>query len=206
MTRLDVVQNRKDAVNINMPTLYVNLFGAPGAGKSTTAAGVFTILKLAGINAELITEYAKDLVWDESLAKLDDQLYVFGKQYHRMKRLDGKVLVAITDSPPQLGLIYAKDASDSLKDLILDASDSFTHINFYLKRVKPYNPIGRLQTEEESDAVANRVKNMLEEYSFKYTEVDGDEAGVIQVAKTIHSILRPDENLDIDFRVLRRKK
>ena len=45
--------------------LCVNLFGGPGIGKSTTAAGVFNLLKLHGIETELITEFAKDLVWEE---------------------------------------------------------------------------------------------------------------------------------------------
>lgn len=42
-------------------TIYVNLYGGPGSGKSTTAAGVVSQLKLLSINAELVTEYAKDL-------------------------------------------------------------------------------------------------------------------------------------------------
>jgi len=48
--------------------LVVNLFGAPGAGKSTGAAYIFSQLKMAGINAELVTEFAKDKVWEESKA------------------------------------------------------------------------------------------------------------------------------------------
>lgn len=46
--------------------LVVNLFGVPGAGKSTGAAYIFSQLKMAGINAELITEFAKDKVWEEN--------------------------------------------------------------------------------------------------------------------------------------------
>ena len=42
--------------------LVVNLTGAPGAGKSTGAAYVFSQLKMRGINCELVTEYAKDKV------------------------------------------------------------------------------------------------------------------------------------------------
>jgi adenylylsulfate kinase-like enzyme len=40
----------------------INLFGGPGTGKSTLAAALFTDLKMKGINAELVTEFAKDLV------------------------------------------------------------------------------------------------------------------------------------------------
>lgn len=47
-------------------TLVVNLFGEPGAGKSTGAAYVFAMLKMAGVDAELVTEYAKDKVWESN--------------------------------------------------------------------------------------------------------------------------------------------
>ena len=40
--------------------IIVNLFGVPGAGKSTGAAYIFSQLKMKGINAELITEFAKE--------------------------------------------------------------------------------------------------------------------------------------------------
>ena len=43
--------------------LVVNLFGAPSAGKSTGAAYIFSKLKMAGYNAELVTEFSKDMCW-----------------------------------------------------------------------------------------------------------------------------------------------
>lgn len=52
--------------------IVVNLFGAPGVGKSTGAARIFSNLKMAGINAELITEFAKDKVWEENKAVFND--------------------------------------------------------------------------------------------------------------------------------------
>ena len=54
-------------------TLVVNLFGVPGAGKSTGAAYIFAMLKMYGINAELITEYAKDKVWEENTQAFKNQ-------------------------------------------------------------------------------------------------------------------------------------
>ena len=71
--------------------LIVNLYGAPGAGKSTGAAYVFSQLKMHGINAELVTEFAKDKVWEESKAVFQNQAYIFGKQYFRISRVQGKV-------------------------------------------------------------------------------------------------------------------
>lgn len=73
-------------------TIYVNLYGGPGSGKSTTAAGVVSQLKLLSINAELVTEYAKDLTWEKSQHILVNNPHcVVVEQYWRLKRLQDKV-------------------------------------------------------------------------------------------------------------------
>ena len=88
--------------------LIVNLYGAPGAGKSTGAAYIFSRLKMAGVNAELVTEFAKDKVWEESKAVFENQAYIFGKQYFRISRLEGKVDAIVTDSPLILSCYYGR--------------------------------------------------------------------------------------------------
>ena len=77
--------------------IIINLFAGPGSGKSTTCAGLFSKLKLAGINCEMVLEYAKELVWENNLETLDDQIYIFAEQLHRINRLKNKVDVIITD-------------------------------------------------------------------------------------------------------------
>ena len=104
--------------------IVVNLFAGPGSGKSTTCAGVFAKLKLAGVNCEMALEYAKDKVWEESNKVLDDQIYVFGKQLHRIFRLKDKVDVVITDSPILLSIIYDKTGNKYFSDLVLNQFDN----------------------------------------------------------------------------------
>ena len=92
----------------------INLYGAPGAGKSTGAAYVFSKLKMNGINAELVTEFAKDKVWEESKEVFKNQAYIFGKQYFRISRCEDKVDVIVTDSPLLLSIIYNNRAKSML--------------------------------------------------------------------------------------------
>lgn len=122
--------------------LIINLFGAPGAGKSTGAAYVFSQLKAAGVNAELVTEFAKDKVWEGTKAVFENQAYIFGKQYFRISRLEGKVDVVITDSPILLSAFYNDNdhvLGEEFDKLVSKVFDYYNRIDVFVHRVKPFN-------------------------------------------------------------------
>lgn len=156
--------------------LVVNLFGAPGAGKSTDAAYIFSRLKLAGINAELVTEFAKDKVWEESKAVFQNQAYIFGKQYFRISRVQDKVDVVITDSPILLSPFYTDDPvlGDEFDKLVTKVFNSYDSFNAFINRVKPYNVAGRFQTEQESDELAKKLLAFITEHGIACRHYDGD--------------------------------
>ena len=167
---------RKTMETINKKTIVCNLFGPPGCGKSTLSAYVFAKLKMLGINCELVTEFAKDKVWEKNNEALDNQIYIFAKQYYRIARCAGKVDVIITDSPIALSPFYNKDIDidQPLKDLVFAISKKYDNMNYFLRRVKKYNPIGRLQTESESNEYAIHIKQMLIANSINFKEIDGE--------------------------------
>ena len=168
--------------------IVINLFGGPGSGKSTTAAGVFHHLKIAGINCELVTEYAKSKVWEDAEKVLHDQIYVFGKQNHRMEILRKKVDVIVTDSPLLLSLIYGS-TSQVFKALVLEQFNTWDNLNIMLSRVKPYNPVGRLQTHEEAQGVDQDIRGMLKYLKINFLEVNGDELAPERIAKFVEEHL-----------------
>ncbi len=163
--------------------LVVNLFAGPGAGKSTIAAGVFSLLKMQGVNAELVTEFAKDLTWEERGITLNNQYYVWAKQHHRMWRLKDKVDVMITDSPLLLGLFYSKDKPHCFTKMVLHSFNEFNNINFILIRNKPYNPAGRNQTEDEACQIDGKVSNLLQDNDISYMAMYGDFEGANEIAR-----------------------
>lgn len=165
----------------------INLYGAPGAGKSTGAAYIFSLLKLHGINAELITEYAKDKCYEESVEVFKNQIYIFGKQYFRITRCQDKVDFIITDSPILLSLIYNKDKSikEELNKLIFAVNNKYENLNYYITRVKEYNPSGRFQNEEESNIIGNEIKDFLDNNNIKYKTINGDILGYASIIKDI---------------------
>ena len=155
--------------------LIVNLFGAPGAGKSTGAAYIFSKLKMLGVNAELVTEFAKDKVWENNTEVLSNQTYIFGKQHFRISRCADKVDVIVTDSPLLLSALYNNSdlLGEEFNNLVAKIFKSYDSVNYFIERSKPYNPNGRLQTEEESDLLAVKIKDMLTKYDITYESLEG---------------------------------
>lgn len=148
-------------------TLVVNLYGGPGTGKSTTAALTFGILKTRGHNAELVTEVAKDLTWEERHHAIRCQPYVFGKQMFRIERLLGQVDVIVTDSPILLSTVYGRKLGEHFRNYVLDVFRSWDTLDVFLRRdhlVHPYNPKGRNQSEEEANALDETIREMLMEF------------------------------------------
>lgn len=167
----------------------INLFGGPGAGKSTTAAGLFFKMKTDEYvrSVELVTEFAKDLVYAGRIKELSsNQLYITAKQYHRMERLRDQVDFVITDSPIIQGMMYTpKNYFSFFKPLLKEMHYSFENFNVYINRVKQYKEYGRTQSQEKSDKIARNVRDFLDTNDIKYHVVNGDSSA----PDTIKSLL-----------------
>lgn len=179
--------------------LVLNLYSAPGAGKSTGAAYIFSKLKLKGYNVELVTEFAKDKVYEGSKAVFENQAYIFGKQFFRMSRVKD-VDVIITDCPLMLSAFYAEknnfNYAEELKALVKKVSSEQRALNVFVQRDKPYNPNGRFQSEEESDELCSEITDFLDANNVRYTTCKGNEAGYDELVSII------EQNLDYTFEIV----
>lgn len=180
--------------------IVVNLMGAPCAGKSTLAALVFSKLKMENINCEIVTEFAKDLVWNDSLDSLNNQLYVFTEQFYRVWRLRNKVDVVITDSPMILSIYYNRrqKEEDKLPDqffvpLVLDLNEKYNNLNYFLKRSHRYEQKGRAHTEQESIEIEDGLIKMLTDLKIDYKEIHCSEAMANVIVSDIKKKLEENE-------------
>jgi hypothetical protein len=130
-------------------------------------------------------EYAKDIVWEESLKKLENQIYIFGKQLHRMHRLDHKVDVIVTDSPLIHSAIYGAENHETFKNLILEEHNKFVNLNYFIKRSKEYNPNGRTQDLDGAIVVDNKILKFLKDHNINYKTLQSSHEDMDKVVDSI---------------------
>lgn len=159
---------------MNKTKLIVNLFGGPGCGKSTSAAYIFSILKMKGYDVEYSSEFAKDKVWEGNMDVFNCQFYVTGFQAWRVRRLWNKVEIIIVDSPIALGAVYA-DNKD-LERCCITESNKYNECNFnvFMTRPKDFQKNGRKHTEDESKKLDKKIKTFLDYYNMEYIECQSD--------------------------------
>lgn len=173
----------------NYSPLVVNFYAGPGAGKSSFALILAGYLKLNGVNAEYVDEYAKKCVWKDNLRTLDNQAYVFGKQLDAMVKLDAKVDVIVTDSPLLLSLLYDNTDTENFKGTVVEYHHKFNNLNIFVHRdSNRYLQAGRLQSPEEAKNLDMSLRYILKEqdtkihYEFRY---DLDQSIEKQIQKLI---------------------
>lgn len=157
--------------------LNINLFGGPGCGKSTTAAGIFYKLKFEGYNVEYVNEFAKELTYGKDFKKLTDQLLIFGEQHHRNYKLIDQVDIIVNDSPFIMGLTYLQKhehlPEDEFKALIVKMFKSYNNLNFFIERneKQEYSEIGRNQNFSEAVKKDKEIKDLLTNNCIEYINI-----------------------------------
>ena len=168
----------------------INLWGAPGSGKSTTAAGLYYKMKVNNDKVELIHEYVKDLIWEDHLSVLEDQNYIFANQNRMLKRLEGKVDYVITDSPIPLSTYYVNDKyikeRPSFKAMVWEEFNNYENINFYLLKDHEYQEYGRLHNEKEAENIGNGLLDILNENKVEYYNVKTGNNIIEEIYKKIN--------------------
>lgn len=159
-----------------------NLVSGPGTGKSLYSTLLFTMLKINGVNAEFIPEYAKDLVWRNKKEILRNQHIISYHQYKSIKGATKYVDAVITDGSLIHSHYYNRHSKINYSNVELTEQridkflNKFNNIVIFLKRNPkyPYQQEGRYQNEEQAKEIDDIMKAILDEKGIKYIEIMAD--------------------------------
>ncbi len=165
--------------------LVINLLGGPCTGKSVMASQVFVNLKKENVNTDLIAEFAREEIYSSSHRNLENQIFVFGHQQHRLWRLQGQVDVAITDSPLLLNICYSKTSNPLFGQFVYHEYLQYENLNYFLIRSPEFKfdaaDKGRIHSLEQSVAIDKRLREILQEYKVDYSEIlPGEEQRIVK--------------------------
>lgn len=169
-------------------TKVINFYGGPGSGKSTQASGLFYKMKAQGYSVELVTEFAKECVWEGNVPMLKDQLWVLAHQHRKLVRLKDKVDYIITDSPVLLSIVYRNvyDGpmyTDVMDKLALECYNLYDNINVVLKRRDQFDDVGRAQDKAHSQQIDKDIVAVLNANSCPYNALHVTENTVDTILK-----------------------
>lgn len=199
---LDYMKNTKQESTVSledwrykMNTIVVNLFGEPSAGKSTCAMDITAQLKRHGINAEYVSEFAKDKVYENNGEVFKHQEYLFGKQSFKMGRVKNKVQVMVVDSPLILCAVYNTDEvlGEDFNKTVLNVFNSYNNRNYLLTRHHSYENEGRFQNEDEAKEVRKEIIDKLNRYNIKYEEIASTESNCEYIVEEIMEEIRNEQ-------------
>ena len=171
-------------------TLVVCMYGGPGVGKTTMACGVVSDLKANHINVEYVDEYVKHLVYQNRQDALNDQIYLFAKQRHRIATLLGKTDVIVTDSPFFMYFVYDKEQRPTLETLTVEEHNKMWTYNIFLQRIHPYVSEGRIQNEDGAKRIDNDILNLLNKHNQNYEVIKPNYFGKYSIIKQIGKLLK----------------
>jgi GTPase SAR1 family protein len=176
----------------------INLFGGPGVGKSSIAAGLIHKLKKKHISCDAPYEFPKVLAWDNNKEAIKDQLYVLANQHRGIAKSYGKVDYIVVDSPIILSMVY-KDYYNNpteypsclyleeFDNLILKMHNYYDNVNIVLVRSKDgeHNEKERYHNLNESIELDTTIVGTLNKYNNNFIEVPVDENTIDVILKHI---------------------
>ena len=193
-------------------SLVINAFGGPGAGKSTACFHIVEELKKKGYVVEYVSEYAKDLVWEENDTLLDGsekhQFEILKEQLHRIDRLYGKVDFIVTDASILLNAVYNKELTPEYESMLRCLNSSYENFNFLVKRDGRFEAEGRIHSYEESIQKDKEIEKLLGRYGMFYGIYHHDTLDrIVQNAQKTHERITPSESSEQEIgRVVRKAR
>ena len=165
--------------------LVINIFGAPGVGKSTLAKNLQEYM--SKYKPALVEEFATFLIKEGRENELENQTFVSSNQAKMLENGFKQSNLVISDSPIDLGIIYNsfnankndKESSDytfEVHNIVNNANTKYESIDIFIKHdqksEKGYSMQDRVHTLQESKFLEEDISRYLLHYERKPIVVD----------------------------------
>lgn len=169
-------------------SILINLFGGPGAGKTTLAHGIVYEFRMHGIEADIATEYPKELIYDRINPASINQYTILAEQFKKIERVLRACTVVVCECPLLLCAEYdmgkrhifqmVKDYETYLKDTYKTST-----YNYFVDRIVPYTTTNRVHTEKQAIDIDRRL------LGYANTIVSSDRHSVVTICNEISTAL-----------------
>lgn len=168
--------------------IVISFVGAPGAGKSTAALGLSYELKKKAKNVEYVQEFAKDLTYNNLLEKyIPNQSYIIAEQYKKIYDLVEQVDYIVTDAGIEISAFHASQESKVVEDLAWYLRNKTEQITIFIERDEDvkYDKNGRIESEQESQEIGEKLENYLQQNNVNYYKVVGTQNAINKALELI---------------------
>lgn len=152
-------------------SVVINYFGGPGVGKSVAMAKTFTDLKVRGYNVEMLSEVAKQFIYEDRMNAVSNDYYLVARVNYLLSCLNDKVDIVVMDGSILNTNIYSKwngKYSENFGNVVTSLFYDYDNISIYLTRDTEFKSgEGRIHSEEESKTLDKLIEEEL-----KLREVD----------------------------------
>lgn len=160
----------------------ISLIGGPGSTKSTTAAGLYKLMKYYHHPTMFIQEFATQLVLEKRYEDLKHQDYILTIQDRGYRTaFSGGVEYVVTDTCLLLNLIYMKapgaiQLPSGYPDHLVDMFNQYTNKVFFINRpkVKEFQTYGRMHNEEQSMELDQQILDLLIQKRIPFDIINAD--------------------------------
>lgn len=166
----------------------ISIVGAPGAGKSTLASQINSVLKTQGKNSIFIEEYVVEYIAEYGIpTSMESQQIIFQEQYRKERTFAESKDYVVCDSASWMSYIYGRQYYDlplsrqaiaSLSHMHKKALESLEYWNiiFYVPMLDDYSLDGvRYHKQDESKKIDRMVKGWLELENIPYIDLSNVE-------------------------------
>lgn len=144
-------------------SVFINLYGAPGAGKSVKASEIMVGLRKQGYSCEIVPEAAKEYVMAGKSFLGYAQLDLFIKQLKREQlAANSNVDFVICECPLLLVSFYGIHNNcpvhNEINSMAVKINSKRTKKNFFIVRNVEYDPVNRMEESKQSDELADEIR------------------------------------------------